>query len=251
MEHHSNIVPWQQLAERRRRRDRLGADRRRGAARPGGPRGAARARPEARRRRPRLQRARDREPDRRDRPPGPRGRRAGARRRRPGGARSCRSTWPQLGVDFYAFTGHKLYGPTGIGVLWARLSCCEAMPPFLGGGSMIRKVTRERHHLRRPAGPLRGRHPGDRPGDRDGRGDRWLDALGMERAARTRREIADYALERLAEVPGLRVFGPPPGRRTGSARSPSSSRASTPMTSPRSSTATASRSAPATTAPRC
>ena len=76
---------------------------------------------------------------------------------------------------------------------------------------------------------------------------RWLDALGMDAAAAHEREIAAYALERLAEVPGLRVFGPPPSP-TGSARSPSSSRASTPTTSPRSSTATASRSAPATTA---
>ncbi len=49
----------------------------------------------------------------------------------------------ELGVDFYALTGHKLYGPTGIGALWGRLELLRAMPPFLGGGSMIRKVTRE------------------------------------------------------------------------------------------------------------
>ncbi|HVV90808.1 MAG TPA: aminotransferase class V-fold PLP-dependent enzyme, partial [Solirubrobacterales bacterium] len=48
-----------------------------------------------------------------------------------------------LGVDFYAITGHKLYAPTGIGALWGRLDLLRAMPPFLGGGSMIRKVTRE------------------------------------------------------------------------------------------------------------
>ena len=75
----------------------------------------------------------------------------------------------------------------------------------------------------------------------------WLDASGMDATAAHEREIAAYALERLAEVPGLRVFGPPPAR-TGSASSRSSSRASTPTTSRRSSIATASRSAPATTA---
>ena len=89
MEHHSNIVPWQQLAER------VGAEidwvpiDDDGPARHGRLRGAARARAEAGRRRPRLQRARHREPARRDRAAGPRGRRAGARRRRPGGAEAA------------------------------------------------------------------------------------------------------------------------------------------------------------------
>ena len=49
----------------------------------------------------------------------------------------------ELGADFYALTGHKLYAPTGIGALWARLELLREMPPFLGGGSMIRKVSRE------------------------------------------------------------------------------------------------------------
>ena len=49
-----------------------------------------------------------------------------------------------LGCDFYVFTGHKLYGPTGIGVLWGRRALLEAMPPFLGGGDMISSVTFER-----------------------------------------------------------------------------------------------------------
>ena len=76
----------------------------------------------------------------------------------------------ELGVDFYALTGHKLYAPTGIGALWTRLDLLRAMPPFLGGGSMIRKVTKRGHDLRRSARPLRGRHAGDRPGDRHGLG---------------------------------------------------------------------------------
>ena len=59
----------------------------------------------------------------------------------------------ELGVDFYAITGHKLYGPTGIGALWGRLELLREMPPFLGGGSMIRKVTPRGHHLRRRRRP--------------------------------------------------------------------------------------------------
>ena len=99
------------------------------------------------------------------------------------------------------------------------------------------------------AGPLRGRNAGDRQAIGLAAAFRWLDGVGMDAAAAHEREIAAYALERLAEVPGLRVFGPPPSPdRVGS--SPSSSRASTPTTSRRSSIATASRSAPATIAPR-
>ena len=116
-----------------------------------------------------------------------------------------------LGVDFYALTGHKAYAPTGIGALWARLDLLREMPPFLGGGSMIRKVTKDEHDLGRSAGSLRGRDPGDRPGDRAWRR-RCAGSTrsGMDAVAAHEREIAAYALERLAEVPGLRVFGPAP-----------------------------------------
>ena len=64
-----------------------------------------------------------------------------------------------LDCDFYVFSGHKLYGPTGIGVLWARGEILEAMPPWQGGGAMIDKVTFERTHLRcrRRRGSRRGR----------------------------------------------------------------------------------------------
>ena len=89
MEHHSNLVPWQQLAERAGAEIDWVADRRRGPARYGRLRGAARARAEAGRRRPRLQRARDRQPARRDRGLAHDGRRAGAGRRRPGGAEAA------------------------------------------------------------------------------------------------------------------------------------------------------------------
>ena len=66
-----------------------------------------------------------------------------------------------LDVDFYALTGHKIYGPTGIGALYAKRAHLKAMRPFNGGGEMIREVTRDRRHLCRSARPLRGRHPAD------------------------------------------------------------------------------------------
>jgi cysteine desulfurase/selenocysteine lyase len=117
----------------------------------------------------------------------------------------------ELGVDFYAVTGHKLYGPTGIGALWGRLDLLRAMPPFMGGGSMIRKVTREGTTY----ADLPARFEAGTPAIAQAIGMasalRWLDAVGMEAVLEHERQIADYALERVAEVPGLRVFGPPRG----------------------------------------
>jgi cysteine desulfurase / selenocysteine lyase len=115
----------------------------------------------------------------------------------------------ELGIDFYAFTGHKLYGPTGIGALWARLDLLREMPPFLGGGSMIRKVTKERTTWAEPPTRFEAGTPAIAQAIGMAAALRWLDGLGMEAVAAHELEIAAYALERLSEVPGLRVFGPP------------------------------------------
>ncbi len=72
----------------------------------------------------------------------------------------------ELDCDFYAWTGHKAYGPTGIGVLHGRRELLDAMPPFLGGGHMISRVERDQLDLGAGAGEVRGRHAGDRRGDR-------------------------------------------------------------------------------------
>ncbi len=114
-----------------------------------------------------------------------------------------------LGVDFYALTGHKLYGPTGIGALWGRLELLTAMPPFLGGGSMIRKVTREGTTYADPPARFEAGTPAIAQAIGMAAALRWLDGLGMEAVLAHEREIADYALESVATVPGLRVFGPP------------------------------------------
>jgi cysteine desulfurase/selenocysteine lyase len=115
----------------------------------------------------------------------------------------------ELGVDFYALTGHKLYAPTGIGALWTRLDLLRAMPPFLGGGSMIRKVTREGTTYADPPARFEAGTPAIAQAIGMASALRWLDGLGMDAVLEHERQITDYALERLPEVPGLRIFGPP------------------------------------------
>jgi cysteine desulfurase/selenocysteine lyase len=121
----------------------------------------------------------------------------------------------ELGADFYAFTGHKAYGPTGIGVLHGRRELLEAMGPFMGGGSMIRTVRRDEITW----ADLPARFEAGTPpiGEAIGLAAaiEWLDGLGLEAVHARDGELATYALERLADVPGLRVFGPPAGEGRG------------------------------------
>jgi cysteine desulfurase/selenocysteine lyase len=116
----------------------------------------------------------------------------------------------ELGVDFYALTGHKAYGPTGIGALWARLDLLGEMPPFLGGGSMIRKVTKQGTTWADPPARFEAGTPAIAQAIGMAAAFRWLDSLGMEAVTAHEREIAAYALERLDGFGGgLTVFGPP------------------------------------------
>ncbi len=115
-----------------------------------------------------------------------------------------------LGVDFYALTGHKLYGPTGIGALWARHDLLDEMPPFIGGGSMIKKVTTEGSTYAEPPARFEAGTPPISQAIGLAASLRWLEGLGMDAVRVHETEIADYTLQRLHEVPGLRVFGPAP-----------------------------------------
>jgi cysteine desulfurase/selenocysteine lyase len=117
----------------------------------------------------------------------------------------------ELGVDFYALTGHKLYAPTGIGALWTKLDLLRAMPPFLGGGSMIRKVTKESTTYADPPARFEAGTPAIAQAIGMASALRWLDGVGMDGVLEHERQIADYALAQVAEVPGLRIFGPPAG----------------------------------------
>jgi cysteine desulfurase/selenocysteine lyase len=120
-----------------------------------------------------------------------------------------------LGCDFLGLTGHKMCGPTGIGVLWGRRELLERMSPFELGGHMIRKVTLAEttwnelpHKFEAGTAPI---------AEAVGLGAAldYLGELGMDAVERHERELLDYALPRLAEVPGLRLFGRPSERRAG------------------------------------
>ena len=98
--------------------------------------------------------------------PGPRGRRARRRRRLAGGAADAGRRGRARAPTSWRFTGHKVVGPTGIGVLWGRREVLEQLPPFLGGGEMIETVTMERSTYAGDPAQVRGRHPADRRGGR-------------------------------------------------------------------------------------
>ena len=114
-----------------------------------------------------------------------------------------------LGCDFYVFSGHKLYGPTGIGVLWARAELLDAMPPWQGGGSMIDRVTFEKTTYAPPPGAVRGGHAAYRRRDRAACRDRLCRGHRARRAStRMRPRWSRETREALAQINSVRLFGP-------------------------------------------
>jgi cysteine desulfurase / selenocysteine lyase len=114
----------------------------------------------------------------------------------------------RLDADFVAFTGHKMLGPTGVGVLWGRRDLLEELPPFLGGGEMIQTVTMEKSTY---AG-LPHKYEAGTPPIAEvvalGAAVDYLNAIGMDKVAAHEHAITEYALKRLQEVDGLRIIGP-------------------------------------------
>jgi cysteine desulfurase / selenocysteine lyase len=120
-----------------------------------------------------------------------------------------------LGADFYALTSHKMYGPTGIGALFGRRELLEEMPPFIGGGSMIRKVSKELITWADLPAKFEGGTPAIGEAIGFAAAIRWLEELGLPAVHAAEVDLTTYALERIAEVPGLTVFGPPAGEDRG------------------------------------
>jgi cysteine desulfurase/selenocysteine lyase len=120
-----------------------------------------------------------------------------------------------LDCDFLAFSAHKMLGPSGIGVLWGRRELLEAMPPFLGGGDMIREVRLEGSTWNDLPWKFEAGTPAIIEAVGLGAAVDYLGALGMANVRAHEHALVAYALERLAAVPELRIYGPPAARRGG------------------------------------
>ncbi|NSW54042.1 MAG: SufS family cysteine desulfurase [Anaerolineae bacterium] len=121
-----------------------------------------------------------------------------------------------IGADFYAFSGHKMFGPTGIGVLWGRAQLLEAMPPFLGGGDMIRSVSLRSFKTNDIPYKFEAGTPAIAQAIGLGAAARYLQEIGMENVEAHSRALVDETINRLAAVPQVRLFGPGTGRQLAS-----------------------------------
>ncbi len=114
----------------------------------------------------------------------------------------------ELGADFVAFTGHKMLGPTGIGVLWGRTELLNELPPFLGGGEMVETVSMDSTTY----APIPHKFEAGTPPIAEAVGLAaavdYLNALGMENVAKYEHELIEYAIDRLKQVEGLTIIGP-------------------------------------------
>jgi cysteine desulfurase/selenocysteine lyase len=112
-----------------------------------------------------------------------------------------------IGCDFYAFTGHKMLGPTGTGALWGRRELLQAMPPFLGGGEMIREVRFEGTTFNDAPHKFEAGTPNIAGVVGLGAAVDYLSTLGMAAIEAREQALLAYALERLEAIPGLRIIG--------------------------------------------
>jgi cysteine desulfurase/selenocysteine lyase len=114
-----------------------------------------------------------------------------------------------LDADFLAFSAHKMCGPTGIGALYGKADLLEAMPPFLGGGDMIKEVKLRTFRPNSLPHKFEAGTPAIAEAVGFGAAVDYLTSIGMDAIAAHEHEITAYAIERLEEIPGLKVFGPP------------------------------------------
>src|SRR5690606_38493268 len=115
-----------------------------------------------------------------------------------------------IGCDFYAVTGHKMCAPTGTGALWARREHLQAMPPFIGGGEMIKEVSFDGTVFNDPPHRFEAGTPNIAGFVGLGAAVDYLESVGMERIAAREAELLAHATEALQAIPGLRIFGTAP-----------------------------------------
>ncbi len=118
-----------------------------------------------------------------------------------------------LGCDFFVFSGHKMCGPTGIGVLYGRMALLETMPPWHGGGEMILTVSMESSSYKAPPHRFEAGTPDISGVIGLGAAIDYLQAIGLENIQRHDHNLANYAMQRMSEVPGIRILGPQSGHR--------------------------------------
>lgn len=114
----------------------------------------------------------------------------------------------QLGVDFVGFTGHKLYGPTGVGVLWGRYDLLAELPPFMGGGEMIETVDMSGTTYAAPPHRFEAGTPMIAEAIGLGAAIDYVSGIGMAAIQAHEQELTNYALDQLLAIPGLKVIGP-------------------------------------------
>jgi cysteine desulfurase/selenocysteine lyase len=112
-----------------------------------------------------------------------------------------------IGCDFYAFTGHKMCGPTGTGGLWVKRDHLQAMPPFFGGGEMIREVSFEKTTFNDPPHKFEAGTPNIAGFVGFGAAVDYLNAIGMSAIAEREQQLLRYATEQLNRIHGLRIIG--------------------------------------------
>src|SRR3546814_10346376 len=117
-----------------------------------------------------------------------------------------------IGCDFYAFTGHKMCGPTGTGALWGRLEHLEAMPPFIGGGEMIKEVRFDGTVFNDATRKFEAGTPNIAGFAGLGAAVDYLDALGMDNVEAREQELLAHLAAELAKIEGLRVYGTAHGK---------------------------------------
>ena len=116
----------------------------------------------------------------------------------------------ELNADFYIFTGHKIYGPSGIGVLYGKEEILDAMPPFMGGGDMIASVTYEKSTWAELPAKFEAGTPPIAQAIGLGAAIQYLDGIGINNVARHEQGLLNYATQQLASVDGLRIIGTAP-----------------------------------------
>ncbi len=120
-----------------------------------------------------------------------------------------------LDADFFVFSGHKMCGPTGVGILYGKKELLEEMPPFLGGGDMIKKVELRTFTPNSLPHKFEAGTPAIAEAIGLGAAVDYLEEVGLEKIAAQEHVIVDYAIERLSEVPGVTVYGPDAEHRGG------------------------------------